>query len=84
MTLQTTYSKMKDKGKMVTWSLSSPENIECSWDRAPDLEKIISINRCFPCVLSSVGFPKGKGSVGCEGGERFIEELKHCKSPGEG
>lgn len=75
---------MKDKGKMVMWSLSSPENTECSWDHGPDLEKSISVNRCFPCVLSSVGFQKGKGSVGWEGGERFIEELDHCKSPGEG
>ncbi|KAI4540882.1 hypothetical protein MG293_008024, partial [Ovis ammon polii] len=33
---------------------------------------------------SSVGFQKGKGSVGWEGSERFIEELDHRKSPGEG
>lgn len=73
---------MKDKGKMVMWPLSSPENTECSWDHAPDLEKSISVNRCFSCVLSSVGFQKGKGSVAK--GVRFIEELDHRKSPGEG
>ena len=84
VTLQTTYSKMKAKGKMVTWSLSRPENTDRSWDRVPDSEKITSINRCFLCVLSSVGFQKRKSAVGCEGGESFVEELHRCKSPGEG
>lgn len=67
--------KWRMKKKMETWSSSMPRNPQCSWDHAPHLQKIISINTFFKCndVLSPAGPQKWNSSLRAK---QVVEALK--------
>lgn len=52
-----------------------PRNMQCSWDHAPYLQKIISINTCFKCndVLSPARPQKWNSSLWAK---QVVEALK--------
>lgn len=72
--MQTTYSKMKDKGKMVMWSLSSPE-YRMQLGPCTRFRKSISVNRCFSHVFSALLDFRREGFCGHWKVVKFIEEL---------